>query len=199
MKILFGITGSVAVSRVPQIVKALLDDGHEIKIIRTKPSSCFWDKEWNKSLGVEIFTDEDEWVGEKYARDMPIAHIELGKWADIMLIAPLTFNTLGGLANGLADNLLTATMAAWDCRNKAVVVAPAMNTKMWNHPARKMNLKKLRKFYNLVVVGPVKASEDKPLACGDVGFGKIADTEMIAQVFMPKRVTWEYYSPAIPL
>ena len=177
MNILLGVTSSVAVARVLKITQALLSVGHVVKIIKTSSVNYFWHEDWDEQftqMDVEVFADRDEWVGEKYTRDMPIAHIELRKWADIMLIAPLTANTLAKLANGLADNLLTCTMRAWECEKK-VLVAPAMNTQMWLHPATKMHLEQLSRWYELVIINPV----EKQLACGDVGIGGIADTDEI--------------------
>lgn len=184
MKVLIGVTGSVAVVRVFKITQALLNIGHIVKIIKTNSVDYFWNKDWDDQfiqLGVEIFADKDEWVGEKYTRDMPIAHIELRKWADIMLIAPLTANTLAKLVNGLADNLLTCTMRAWECKKK-VFVAPAMNTQMWLHPATRMHFEQLSKWYKLTVIQPVK----KRLACGDVGIGGIADTDNIIKTIQDR-------------
>ncbi len=180
MKVLLGVTGSVAVVRVFKITQALLNANHVVKIIKTSSVDYFWNEDWDNQfvqLGVEVFADKDEWTGKKYIRDMPIAHIELRKWADIIIIAPITANTLAKLANGLADNLLTCTMRAWECE-KQVFIAPAMNTQMWLHPATGMHLEKLSKWYKLTVIDPA----EKRLACGDVGIGGIADTSIIIKV-----------------
>ena len=184
MNILLGVTGSVAVVRVFNITQALSNIGHYVKIIKTNAADYFWNEDWDNqctAMGAEVFTDSDEWTGEKYIRDIPIAHIELRKWADIMLISPLTANTLAKLANGLADNLLTCTMRAWECKKK-VYVAPAMNTQMWLHPATQMHIRQLSDWYQLIVIDPAK----KKLACGDVGIGGIADTDDIIKIIQDR-------------
>ncbi len=174
MKILLGITGSVASILTPSLVKSLLDNGFGTKIVATKPSLYFW----NFCLSpIPVHVDEDEWVGEKYEKDDPILHIELRNWADLLLIAPLSANTLAKLANGLSDNLLTSVARAWD-RQKPVVICPAMNTHMWEHPATAEHLEKLSQWYpNLTIINPVS----KHLACGDVGMGAMAPIEAIVE------------------
>jgi phosphopantothenoylcysteine decarboxylase len=178
MKVLLCITGSVATVRIMQIVKMLIVKDCDVKIIRTQSSEYFWKDEWNEQLNrfnVEVFTDHDEWVGKRYMRGMPIAHIEMRKWADVVLIAPLTANTLAKIAEGISDNLVTCVMRAWDMA-KPVIIAPAMNSKMWKHPITNEQLAKLNSWYeHFVLVRPV----EKKLACGDMGIGGIADTQTI--------------------
>lgn len=80
-----------------------------------------------------MLRDEMDWLlWEKLGDE--VLHVELRRWADAYLIAPLSANTLGKLANGLCDNMVTCTARAWDPANKPLVVAPAMNTFMWDHP-----------------------------------------------------------------
>src|SRR5205085_10485109 len=90
--------------------------------------------------------DEDEWPGRsdgrRYERGEPVLHIELRRWADLLLIAPLDANTLAKLANGLADNCLTCVWRAWEPA-RPVVLAPAMNTLMWEHPLTGRHLRQL--------------------------------------------------------
>src|SRR5205807_1588870 len=93
-----------------------------------------------------VYLDEDEWpgrrAGQRYQREDPVLHIELRRWADVLLIAPLDANTLAKLATGLADNCLTCVWRAWDA-NRPVVLAPAMNTLMWDHPLTGRHLQQL--------------------------------------------------------
>src|SRR5207302_2037596 len=93
-----------------------------------------------------VILDEDEWPGSKrgqhYRRDDPVLHIELRRWADVLLIAPLDANTLAKLANGLADNCLTCVWRAWDLA-RPVLLAPAMNTLMWEHRLTTRHLRQL--------------------------------------------------------
>src|SRR5262249_60483542 len=93
-----------------------------------------------------MILDADEWPGaaegKRYRRDDPVLHIELRRWADLFLTAPLDANTLAKLANGLSDNCLTCVWRAWDTSRPAVLV-PAMNTLMWQHPATARHLRQL--------------------------------------------------------
>lgn len=104
-----------------------------------------------------------------------VLHIDLRSWADICVVAPLSAHTLSKIANGLCDDLLTCILRAWDFGNgKPVVLAPAMNTAMWEHPLTTMQLNTIKNFRNndvVKVVHPVA----KTLACGDVGVGALAD------------------------
>jgi phosphopantothenoylcysteine decarboxylase/phosphopantothenate--cysteine ligase len=100
-------------------------------------------------------------------------HVELGLWADLMVIAPLTANTLGKMANGLCDNLLLATYLSARC---PVMLAPAMDLDMWQHPAVMKNIDSVRSFGN-VVIEPVEGE----LASGLVGKGRMAEPEEIFQ------------------
>jgi phosphopantothenoylcysteine decarboxylase len=111
-------------------------------------------------------------------RGDPVLHIELRKWAQCFLIAPLSANTLAKLSNGLCDNLLTLICRAWpmeksnrgnENENKLktpIIVCPAMNTFMWNHPLTEVQIKILQNW-GYEIVGPI----DKKLICGDVGNG----------------------------
>src|SRR5262249_19840017 len=147
--------------------------------------------------------DEDEWpgrgTGQRYARDEPVLHIELRRWADAFIIAPLDANTLAKLAGGLADNCLTCVWRAWDS-TRPVILAPAMNTLMWEHPVTRRQLRQLAadaggavpedldldgvvEWINhncpkLRIVSP----QTKRLACGDVGMGAMASLEYIVAI-----------------
>ena len=141
--------------------------------------SILLDKDVMLKIG-DVITAEDfykdghakiyETMIELYEKNEPIKHIELRDWADVLLLAPLDANTLAKIANGLCDNLLTCVARAWHS-DRLLVVAPAMNTVMWQHPATKEHLEKLAGWYNLRIVEPVS----KKLACGDQGVGAIAE------------------------
>ena len=94
-----------------------------------------------------IHVDEDEWKYEKVGD--PVLHIELRKWADILLIAPMSANTLAKVAQGLSDNLVTCVARAWDV-SKPFVVCPAMNTQMWVHPLTHQHVTLLRQIFQCV-------------------------------------------------
>jgi phosphopantothenoylcysteine decarboxylase len=122
-----------------------------------------------------VLRDADEWA--RYARvgADPVLHIELRKWADGLLVAPCSAHTLAKLAGGLADNLLTCTARAWEFAPSGTVarpllLAPAMNTAMWRHPATAAHLGVLQ-GWGAAVVPPV----EKVLACGDRGVGAMAE------------------------
>src|SRR5262249_1864877 len=152
-------------------------------------------------VGPVVTLDADEWPGRdsgrRYQRDDLVLHIELRRWADLFLIAPLDANTLAKLANGLADNCLTCVWRAWDPA-RPVVLAPAMNTLMWEHP---LTVRHLLQIAETVADQPVPKFGDaetliewtnantprlrivapisKRLACGDVGPGAMAEVEGI--------------------
>lgn len=178
MNILLGVTGSVAATLTPRLISAFAASGvyGEVQVAATASSLYFWKMEDNADA--RVWTDDDEWESKRYVRGQPIRHIELRKWADVLVIAPLSADTLAKLAHGRADNLLTCVARAWDLR-KPVVVAPAMNTMMWNHPATAEHLATLRRWYGerFVLVPPVA----KKLACGDEGIGAMADITDIVQ------------------
>jgi phosphopantothenoylcysteine decarboxylase len=121
-----------------------------------------------------VLGDEDEWARWQKRSD-PVTHIELSQWADCMVIAPLSANTLAKLSHGLCDNLLTCVYRAWNASRKLVLVAPAMNTAMWQHPATRKQLKQLTGT-GVRVVDPVV----KNLMCGVTGMGAMASPLAIA-------------------
>ena len=166
-KILLGITGSIAAYKSAFLVRLLVKAGAEVKVIMTPSSTDFISKltlstlSKNKVL-VDLF-DEESWAN----------HVMLGRWADIMLIAPLSCNTLSKMAHGQCDNLLLAVYLSATC---PVVVAPAMDEDMWQHQSTKENIGKLIAFGNKII--PVDKGE---LASGLVGDGRMAEPEAIVK------------------
>src|SRR5438876_246416 len=145
--VLLGVTGSVAAVRTPALFAALARAGHAVRVVATGASLYFFDPADVGPADAKVVTvDADEWpgrdAGRRYQRDDPVLHIELRRWAELFLIAPLDANTLAKLANGLADNCLTCVWRAWD-PGRPVVLAPAMNTLMWQHPATARHLRQL--------------------------------------------------------
>jgi phosphopantothenoylcysteine decarboxylase len=207
--VLLGVTGSVAAIRTPQLFSALRNQGHAVRIVATNAALYFFDADEldpnHAGRNPAIVTvDADEWpghdAGKRYVRDEPVPHIELRRWADLLIIAPLDANTLAKLAAGLADNCLTCVWRAWDVA-RPIVLAPAMNTLMWEHPLTVRHLRQLAadatdhdvpddlsaeqliEWINanagtLRIVGPIT----KRLACGDVGVGAMAEVEEIASL-----------------
>jgi phosphopantothenoylcysteine decarboxylase len=184
-RVLLGVTGSVAAIYTPQLYEDLRQAGHEVRIVATR-SACYFfdvaaidpvDGQRNKAV---VTLDEDEWPNSRYERGDPVLHIELRRWADVLLIAPCDANTLGKLALGITDNCLTCVYRAWD-RARPVVLAPAMNTLMWEHPATDRHLAQITADLRqaLRVVMPI----EKKLACDDVGVGAMAGrAEILAAI-----------------
>lgn len=176
MKVVLGVTGSVAATLAPKIVKAFQDRGHTLQVILTKGATYFL-PQW--ACGVPHYEEGDN-EGHSYDKEDPIFHVEIGKWADVFVVAPLTANTLAKMANGICDNLLTSTYRALPPR-VSVVLAPAMNTNMWNHPVTQRNLAALPKYHLL-------SPTEKRLACGDEGIGAMAD---IAEIVRTAEEYWK--------
>jgi phosphopantothenoylcysteine decarboxylase/phosphopantothenate--cysteine ligase len=165
-KILIGITGSIAAYKAILLVRQFVKAGADVKVVMTPASKDFVSPLTLSTLSknpvaLELF-EENSWSN----------HVMLGRWADIMLIAPLSCNTLAKMANGFCDNLLLATYLSATC---PVIVAPAMDEDMWHHASTKLNLEKLRSFGNKII--PVDKGE---LASGLFGDGRMAEPETIA-------------------
>lgn len=164
-KILIGITGSIAAYKTILLVRLLVKAGAEVKVIMTPASIDFVSKltlsTLSKNPVLVDLAEEQSWNN----------HVLLGRWADVMVIAPLSCNTLAKMANGQCDNLLLAVYLSANC---PVVVAPAMDDDMWLHPSTKENIAKLIKFGNKVM--PVGKGE---LASGLIGEGRMAEPETI--------------------
>ncbi|GBP21094.1 Phosphopantothenoylcysteine decarboxylase [Eumeta japonica] len=125
---------------------------------------------------VAVHDDESEWRSWRNRGD-PVLHIELGKWADMLLIAPLDANTLAKTAQGLCDNLVTCVMRAWDLQ-KPLLFCPAMNTRMWEHPLTNEQIQKLVNW-GYKQIPPIK----KTLMCGDTGVGAMAEVvDIVSEV-----------------
>lgn len=183
--VLLGVTGSVAAIYTPELYRDLRDAGHAVKIVATQSSLYFFDAAAIESTPVGsrnhdvVILDADEWPKAHYQRGDPVLHIELRRWADLLLIAPLDANTLAKLALGITDNCLTCVYRAWD-PTRPVVLAPAMNTLMWEHPATARHLAQVTADLrnSLRIVSPIT----KKLACDDVGVGAMADRAEILEV-----------------
>lgn len=121
---------------------------------------------------VSVYRDSDEWTSWQNRGD-PVLHIDLGKWADIMIIAPLDANSLAKIAHGICDNFLLCTVRAWDL-TKPLYFCPAMNTKMWLHPITGQQIETLKKW-NYQEIPCIS----KTLMCGDTGIGAMATTDTI--------------------
>lgn len=165
--ILLCISGSIAAYKSPNILRKLQIEGFNVKIVMTKASCEFINPVTFYSLTrEEVFTDIF-----KFNRDFPIPHIDLAKWADCVLIAPASADIISKFAHGLADDLLSSLILAF---NGPVFLAPAMNSNMWSNKFVQENVEVLKNA-GFTFIGPVKGE----LACRDSGYGKLSKEEDI--------------------
>lgn len=166
-KILLAVTGSIAAYKIPFLVRLLVKEGAEVKVIMTPSAKDFVTPLTLSTVSKnpvisELFSDA-EWSN----------HVMLGRWADLMVVAPLSCNTLGRMSHGLCDNMLLATYLSATC---PVAVAPAMDEDMWKHPSTQANLLTLGERGNYII--PVENGE---LASGLIGDGRMAEPEKIVE------------------
>ncbi|VED67187.1 MULTISPECIES: phosphopantothenoylcysteine decarboxylase [Streptococcus] len=167
--ILLAVTGSISAYKAADLTSQLTKLGHQVKVLMTPAATAFITPLTLQVLSkqavlVEIMTEDDP---------KQIQHIDLGKEADLFLVAPASANTIAKLAHGFADNIVTSTALALPSEVKKFL-APAMNTKMLDHPATQNNLETL-KSYGYQIIPPREAL----LACGDQGSGALASIETI--------------------
>nr|MBA2749989.1 bifunctional phosphopantothenoylcysteine decarboxylase/phosphopantothenate--cysteine ligase CoaBC [Tatlockia sp.] len=164
-KILVGVGGGIAAYKVCELVSTLFKAGAEVRVILTDSAQEFITPLTLATLARHLaYTDKDFWQ-PIYNRPL---HIDLGEWAEILVIAPLTANTLAKLAHGMADNLLTNTVLASNC---PILLAPAMNTEMWQQLSVQRNWQQLltdKRYYGM-------QTGDGLLACDRVGAGRMAE------------------------
>ena len=168
-RVLIGVGGGIAAYKICEVVSTLFKSGVEVRTILTNSAQHFITPLTFSTLSRQsAYTDENFWHS---SNSRPL-HIELGEWADIFLIAPLTANTLAKLAYGMADNLLLNTVLASTC---PILLAPAMNTDMWEQETVKQNWQKiltLNRFHGLDTASGL-------LACDRVGAGRMAEPQEI--------------------
>lgn len=169
-KILLGITGSIAAYKIPFLIRLLVKEGASVRVVMSR-SACDFVTPLTLSalsqypVSIEPFNQENgTWH----------SHIELGSWADLFLLAPLSANTLAKMATGITDNLLTATYLASRC---PVFFAPAMDVDMFEHPTTQDNIKRLVSFGN-ILIAPNKGE----LASGLTGYGRMEEPEQIVKI-----------------
>lgn len=170
MKILLGVSGGIAAYKACELVSLARKAGHEVRVVLTANGSKFIGATSLEALSNHPVM-QDTFEG---ANAGAIDHIEWAKWCDVACVAPLTANTLGKLACGLADDALSTVFMALP-RGVNCVLAPAMNTEMWHHPVVQRNLGWIQEMDRYRIVDPI----EKRLACGDTGLGGLADPESI--------------------
>ena len=168
-KILFIICGGISAYKSLETIRLFKKNGAEIKTILTKSA-----KEFITPLSVTSLS-QNKVYSDLFSveNEAEMDHISLSRWADIIVIAPATANTISKLAQGTTDDLASTVVLASD---KDIILAPAMNVRMWEHPTTKTNIKKLKGFgYKLI--GP----DVGDMACGEYGEGKMSDPSVIAE------------------
>ena len=166
--ILLGVTGSIAAYKACELTRLLVKDGHDVQVLMTAAATKFVAALTFRTLSrnpvtEDMFDEPDQWVP---------GHVALADRAELLVVAPCTANVMAKLAHGLADDLLTATALA---TRAPILLAPAMNTQMWEHPATQANAKTLLdrgvRFVD---------SDTGDLACGVSGKGRMAEAAEIA-------------------
>ena len=166
-KIILGVTGSIAAYKAVFLTRLLVKAGAEVQVLMPPSATKFVQPLTFSTLSKRpVFTEvtaEDAWNN----------HVELGLWADAMLVAPATANTLARLANGICDNIIAAVYLSARC---PVFVAPAMDVDMWHHPSTQANIRRLEGYGNHLI--PVESGE---LASGLKGEGRLSEPENIVE------------------
>ena len=166
-KILLGVTGSIAAYKSLLLVRLLIKEGAYVKVVQTPAA-----RDFVTPLSLATLS-RNPVLSDLFMADTWANHVELGRWADILVVAPLSCNTLAKMAAGICDNLLMATYLSADC---PVLLAPAMDEDMWRHPATQANLLRVQGFGNMII--PVGKGE---LASGLFGDGRMAEPETILE------------------
>ncbi len=173
-RILFGICGGIAVYKVLDVISSLKKLNYNIDVVMTKSAQEFVTPlSFQAISGNQVVTDMFE-----EPKAWEIQHISLAKAADILVVVPATANIIGKVANGIADDMLSATIMATKAK---VIFAPAMNTNMYQNPIVQSNIARLKEF-GYEFINPTIGR----LACGDVGEGKLAETKLITETIVSK-------------
>lgn len=177
-RLLLGLTGGVAAYKAAELARLLMQDGMEVQAVMTESACRFIGPATLQALtGKPVFTDLWD---SRVANNM--AHIDLTRNADLILVAPASANFIAKLANGLADDLLSTLCLARDC---PLLVAPAMNRQMWEHPATQRNIATLRRD-GVTILNPDSGAQ----ACGETGMGRMLEARELAEaahaVFQPR-------------
>ena len=171
-KILLIICGGISAYKSLELIRLLKKSGAEVKTILTESGKQFVTPLSITSLSKEKVYEDLFSVENETEMD----HISLSRWCDIILVAPITANTISKLSNGSSEDLASTVILA---SNKNILICPAMNVRMWEHPSTKINLEKLKQF-GYKVIGP----EIGDMACGEFGEGKMTEPNVILQYML---------------
>ena len=165
--ILLIITGGIAAYKTLELTRNLRKDGYEVRCVATSAAL-----EFVNSLSLSVLSDNKVYT-DMWEERSDVTHISLPAWADLIVVAPATANTIAKMANGIADDFASSILLAAD---SPVLVVPAMNTRMWNHPATQKNIATLDEYG--ISVTETTCGE---LACGTRGEGRMIEIDAIKE------------------
>ena len=170
--ILVGISGGIAAYKIPELIRLLVKAGAEVRVATTKNALEFVTELTLQTVsGSRVYSDVFAAINEHSTE-----HISLPDWCDAMIVAPATANVIGKMAAGIADDALTTTICSCTAR-KPIVIAPAMNDKMWESPATQHAVQTIKGWANVQVIEPASG----PLACGAEGKGRMPEIEVLQE------------------
>ena len=176
MKFLLAVSGSISAFKSVEVMRLLQKSGHKVKIILTKGAQKFVSADNYRYLGADaVYLHNSDFDSKNYDGNNSILHIELARWADVLLISPLSASTLSKLAQASASDLLSCIFLAWG--EKPCLLFPAMNTSMLTHPFVQKNLATLNELPHVFIYPPEKGE----LACGEFGDGKLPAPKSISR------------------
>ena len=169
-RILVGISGGIAAYKIPELIRSLVKAGAEVRVATTPNALQFVTELTLQTVsGSRVYSDVFAAINAHSTE-----HISLPDWCDAMIVAPATANVVAKMAAGIADDALTTTICSCTAR-KPIVVAPAMNDKMWESPATQHAIETIRRWENVTVVEP----DEGILACGVTGKGRMPEIEQL--------------------
>ena len=168
IKILLGVTGGIAAYKAAEITRLLVKQKYQVKVVMTRTAEDFI-----TPLTFETLTGEKVYQYNTVDKESPMLHINLARWADIILVAPTTAEFIAKATHGRADDMLTTTCLAYD---KKIILAPSMNKNMWANKATQENCKILKER-GVIFSGPEYGSQ----ACGDIGSGRMKEPKDIVE------------------
>ena len=167
-----GISGGIAAYKIPELIRSLVKAGAEVRVATTQNALQFVTELTLQTVsGSRVYSDVFAAINEHATE-----HISLPEWCDAMIVAPATANVLGKMASGIADDALTTTIASCVAR-KPMIIAPAMNDKMWENPATQAAIRTIRSWENVRVLEPAEG----PLACGTTGKGRMPEIDELQE------------------